>query len=130
MRNLILVLTALLISSSIFSQHQIENITKGYLITLGTIPDAKQITKMKETKDLDATSLNQVLNYLNNYIFKNRETVQRDLIRRTYFLVLKIQPSSQEVEDYYNSTAKRSKNYTELISEFKTYFKSDINYPE
>jgi hypothetical protein len=127
MKHLTLLISVLLISPVIFSQTRTENIKKGYLLCLGTEPNASQIALMN--KNIDATSLNKVVYYLNNYIYKNRETVQKDIIRRAYLSVYKIRPDIQDVENLYNLTSKRSKNYTMVINELNIYFTSDIIYP-
>ncbi len=129
MKYFSLILTLLLITPSIFSQTKIENIKRGYLICLGIEPNAGQINQMDKNIKPDAISLKDVLSYLNNYIYTNRETLQRDIIKRAHFTINKTPPDSLAVEMFYNSTTNRPKNYTQIINELNVYFTSDIIHP-
>ena len=130
MKSLTWTMTALILSHLGFSQTTTKNIKQGYLIALGVAPTTRQIKEIQESKRLDTGSLREVVNYLGTYIFNNRQTVQKDIIRRSFFSVFKEYPNTKKLDDLYASTERKSKNFTDFMNEFKTFFKDNLHEPE
>lgn len=130
MKSLTWTMTALFLCHLGFSQTTAKNIKQGYLIALGVTPTTRQIKEIQATRRLDTCSLREVVNYLGTYIFNNRKTVQKDIIRRSYFSVFQEYPNTQKLDDLYASTESKSKNFTDFINEFKTFFIDNLDEPE
>lgn len=99
-------------------------------MAFGIDPTHSEVDRLIKSKSLHLHSFNETLQFLNAQIFKNRQVAQREIIERAYFSVLKKKPTKEELEGYYAATNKKSKNFTELCNEIRSFFKSEIDYPE
>lgn len=125
----VLLICSIFLSQLIYSQDK-SVIVRAYKVAFGIVPTATEVERLKKVKGLNINYFDETLQHLNTEIYKNRQHAQREIIKRAYFSVLKRTPTREEVESYFNATSKRSKNFTEMSGEIRSYFKSEIDYPE